>query len=90
MNPTKTEVQKAFELHYLQQMRELAKQQKEDILAALETYIIDALGECDYVENNLSEDNIDNLYERISFAKISLRCAAKLEKIQDLINADEF
>ena len=89
----KTEVQKAFELHYLQQMREIKKQQKEDILDELEMYIYDALSECNYVSNNLivSELNIEDICERLSFAIISIKCAAeKLEKMQDLINDDEF
>ena len=93
MCPPKTEIQKAFELHYLKQMREIKKQQKEDILDMLEIYICDALNECDCVANNLmlSELNIEKLYECVNFAKISLKSAAKeLKKIQNLINDDEF
>lgn len=86
-------MRKAFELHYLQQMREIKKQQKEDILDALEMYIYDALSECDYVANNLivSEPNIENLYECVSFAINSIKSAVKeLGQMQVLINADEF
>ena len=89
---SKSEMQRTFELHCLQQMREVKKQQKEDILDKLEMYIYDALSECDYVANNLivSELNIDDIYERVSFAVNSIKSAAKeLEKIQNLINDDE-
>ena len=92
MNPSKSEMQRAFELHYLQQMREVKKQQKEDILDELEMYIYDALSECDCVADNLivSEPNIESLYESVHFAIKSIKSAAKkLEKMKNLINADE-
>ena len=95
MYPPKTKAQEAFELQCLQQMREVKKQQKEDILDELEFYIYEALSECDYVENKLvenklSEANINDIYERVSFAKISLERATKeLENMKTLIDDDE-
>lgn len=58
-----------------------------------EVYIYDALNECDYVKNNLiiSEPNLEDIYERVSFVISSIKCAEKeIRQMQNLINADEF
>ena len=93
MCESKTTMQKGFEDICFRQMQEVKQREKEDILDAIEIAIYDALSECDYVKNNLvvSVPNIDSIYESTLFAINSIKSAAKeLEKLQNLINNDEF